>query len=439
MIPALFAILLLGAVPIALVLALTAMAYIWVSGNTVLYLSFAQQMFAGVENYGLLAIPLFILTGELMNEGGMTQRLVRAARIFVGGFRGGLAYINLLANMFMAAIIGSAASQIAVMSRAMVPAMREEGYAPGFAAATTAAGGLLAPVIPPSMLFVIYGVLAQLPIGDMFLAGIVPGLILAAAFFGVVAAIGLRERFPQGAWMSRAEAWAAARAALPALGIPLAIVGGIVFGIATPTESASVASLIAFLLGWLIYRELRPRDLGRLFVRTAVNAALVIFMIAAANVFGWVIVYEEVPQRLAAFLTTVTADPFLFLLLVNLCLLVVGMVIDGIAALILVTPILLPIAMSQYGIDPFHFGVVISLNLVLGLLTPPVGVGLYIASAMSGVAPFTIFRALWPFLAAVAAVLVLLSYWPALSTALLKGALPPSGLRPDSPGVFGPR
>lgn len=419
MTPILFLILLFASVPVALVLALTALWYISESGNTVLYDSFAQQLFSGVENYGLLAIPLFIMTGELMNEGGMTQRLVRAARVFVGGFRGGLAYINLLANMFMAAIIGSAASQIAVMSRAMVPAMSKEGYDPGFAAATTAAGGLLAPVIPPSMLFVIYGVLAQLPIGDLFIAGIIPGMILAAAFFVVVALIGLGQQFPRGDWMSAREALGALRDALPAFLIPLAIVGGIVFGIATPTESAAVASLIAFAVGWLVYRELRPIQMGALFVRTATNSSVVIFMIAAANVFGWVVVYEELPQKLAAFIATLTADPFVFLLIVNLCLLFVGMLIDGIAALILVTPILLPIAVNTYDIDPFQFGVVISLNLVLGLLTPPVGVGLYVASAMSGVRPFTIFTALWPFLLAVAVVLILLSYFPILSTALI--------------------
>ncbi|MCV2886808.1 TRAP transporter large permease [Ruegeria aquimaris] len=419
MTPVLFALLLFGSVPIALVLALTALWYIYDSGNLVLYDSFAQQMFAGVENYGLLAIPLFILTGELMNEGGMTQRLVRAARVFVGGFRGGLAYINLLANMFMAAIIGSAASQIAVMSRAMVPAMKEEGYDPGFAAATTAAGGLLAPVIPPSMLFVIYGVLAQLPIGDLFIAGIIPGLIMAASFFVVVALIGLWQEFPKGDWMTMPQALRALRDALPAFLIPLAIVGGILFGIATPTESAAVASLIAFAVGWLVYREIHIRDLGAMFARTATNSSLVIFMIAAANVFGWVVIYEELPQKLAGFLTTVTSDPFSFLLIVNLCLLFVGMLIDGIAALILITPILLPIAMNSYGISPYQFGVVVSLNLVLGLLTPPVGVGLYIASAMSGVRPFTIFTALWPFLLAVTAVLILLSYFPILSTALI--------------------
>lgn len=416
---ALFLVLLFGAVPISIVLALTALSYIWQSDNSVLFDSFAQQMFSGTENYGLLAIPLFMLTGELMNEGGMTKRLINAARVLVGGFRGGLVWINLLANMFMAAIIGSAVSQIAVMSRAMVPAMEKEGYDRGFAAATTAAGGLLAPVIPPSMLFVIYGVLAQIPIGDMFLAGIIPGLMMAGSFFVVVTLIGFGTQFPKGEWMSRGDAGRAILACLPAALIPVAIIGGIVFGIATPTESAAVASLIAFLLGWLVYRELKPSHLADLFIRTARNASMVIFMVAAANVFGWVVIYEAIPQKLAALITSLTSDPFVFLLIVMAALLVVGMLIDGIAALILVTPILLPIATGDYGISPFQFGVVISINLALGLLTPPVGVGLYIAASMSNVKPTAIFAALWPFLLAVVLVLLVLSYFPSLSLVLI--------------------
>lgn len=417
--PAVFLFTLLVSVPVAIVLGVTAIWYIWESGNTILYDSFAQKMFGGLENYGLLAIPLFMLTGELMNEGGMTRRLIALARIFVGGFRGGLAYINLLTNMFMAAIIGSATAQIAVMSRAMVPAMNEEGFDKGFAAATTAAGGLLAPVIPPSMMFVIFGVLAQVPIGDMFIAGIVPGLLLAASFALVITLIGWSQQFPKGNWMNMGEAVRAFVGAVPALLVPVAIIGGILFGIATPTESAAVASLIAFVVGWLFYGDLDPRKLGEMFVRTAANASMILFMIAAASVFGWVIIYEELPQRLAGLITSITSDPFVFLLIVNLALLLIGMVIDGIAAIILITPILLPIATGSYDISPYQFGVVACLNLVLGLLTPPVGIGLYIASSMSETSPGAILRSLWPFLIAVAAVLVLLSYAPILSTFLI--------------------
>ena len=305
------------------------------------------------------------------------------------------------------------------MSRAMVPAMEEEGYSKGFAAATTAAGGLLAPVIPPSMMFVIFGVLAQIPIGDMFIAGIIPGLLLAGAFALVITLIGWVQQFPKGVWMSRKDAVQALIAAVPAMLIPVSIIGGILFGIATPTESAAIASLIAFLVGWLIYGELKPQNLGEMFKRTASNASMILFMIAAASVFGWVIIYEEIPQHLAGLITSVTSDPFMFLLIVNAALLLVGMVIDGIAAIILITPILLPIAIGSYDISPYQFGVVVCLNLVLGLLTPPVGIGLYIASSMSGTTPGAILRSLWPFLIAVAGVLILLSYAPRLSTFLI--------------------
>ena len=414
-----FLVLLLGAVPISIVLIMTSIWYIRSSGNEVLFDSFAQQLFSGIENYGLLAIPLFMLTGELMNEGGATRRLVRAARVFVGGFRGGLAYINLLANMFMAAIIGSAASQIAVMARAMVPAMEEEGYSRDFAAASTAAGGILAPIIPPSMLLVIYGVLAQLPIASLFIAGIIPGLLLTGAFFIIIALIGMRQQFPKGDWMSRREATQALVAALPAALIPVVIVGSIIFGIATPTESAAVASVIALLIGALIYRDLDARRFFAMFLRVASSSSMVVFLIAAANVFGWVIIYEALPQRLTALMVEFTQSPIVFLLIVMVALLFVGMVIDGIAALILVVPILLPVAVDVYDIHPVQFGLVISLNLVLGLLTPPVGAGLYIAAAMSGAKPMGIFVQLVPFLATALFVLVLLCVFPWLTLALI--------------------
>ncbi|WP_333826698.1 TRAP transporter large permease [Pararhodobacter sp.] len=414
-----FLVLLLGAVPISIVLIMTSAWYVRASGNDVLFTSFAQQLFSGIESYGLLAIPLFMLTGELMNEGGATRRLVHAARVFVGGFRGGLAYINLLANMFMAAIIGSAVSQIAVMSRAMVPVMEAEGYRKDFATATTAAGGLLAPIIPPSMLLVIYGVLAQLPISDLFIAAIIPGLMLTGSFFVVVALIGLKQQFPKGEWMSAGAAGKALLAAVPAAMIPAVIVGSILFGIATPTESAAIASVIALMIGALIYRDLNWSRFLSMFLRVAASSSMVIFLIAAANVFGWVVIYEALPQRLTAMLVELTQNPLVFLLIVMGVLFLVGMVIDGIAALILVVPLLLPVAVGVYGIHPVQFGLVISLNLVLGLLTPPVGAGLYVAAAMTGARPTAIFMQLLPFLAVSLIVLLLLCLFPWLTLALI--------------------
>ena len=415
-----FALLLFLGTPIALVLAITAIVHVLNAGEFVLFESYPQQLFSGLEKYGLLAIPLFMLVGELMNAGGVTTRLIRAARVFVGAYRGGLAYVNLLANMMMASIVGSAAAQIAVMSRVMTPEMTRQGYRPAFAAATTAAGGLLSPIIPPSMLFVIYGVLAQIPIGDMFLAGVLPGLLLAFGFMCAIAWVGWRTGFPASEPVRGAEARRALLAAAPSAAVPAIIIGGILGGVATPTESAALAALAAAGLGLAVYRDLKLSALPRIFAETAVTASIVLFLIAAANVFGWIILHEQIPQRVAQWLAALTEDPFLFLLAVNLALLLVGALIDGIAAMIIVVPILLPIAQQSYGIDPFHFGVVVSINLVLGLLTPPVGAGLYIAAAASDVKPGDIFKALAPFLVATLAALIILSWREEIVTALIR-------------------
>ena len=415
-----FIFLLFLAAPIALVLGITAITHILASGDLVLFESYPQQLFSALEKYGLLAIPLFMLVGELMNEGGVTTRLIRAARVFVGAYRGGLAYVNLLANMMMASIVGSAAAQIAVMSRVMTPEMTRQGYSPAFAAATTAAGGLLSPIIPPSMLFVIYGVLAQIPIGDMFMAGILPGLLLAFGFMCAIAFVGWRTGFPEGEAIKGKAARQALLQAAPSALVPAIIIGGILGGIATPTESAALAALSAAVLGLFVYRDLKFSALPRLFRETAVTSSVVLFLIAAANVFGWIILHEQIPQNVAAWLNGLTQNPFVFLLLVNILLLGVGAMLDGIAAMIIVVPILLPIAQTSYGIDPFHFGVVISINLVLGLLTPPVGAGLYIAAAASNVKPGDIFRALSPFLVATLVALIILSWQPSIVTALIR-------------------
>jgi len=416
---AVFLILLFCSVPIALVLALTALWYIATSGNTVLFDSYPQQLFGAIESYGLLAIPLFMLTGELMNEGGLTSRLINLARILVGGFRGGLAYINLVANMMMAAIMGSAASQIAIMSRAMVPAMEKEGYSGSYAAAITSAGGLLSPIIPPSMLFVLFGVLAQVPIAEMFIAGIVPGLLMSLLFFIVIAVIGLVQEYPKGEWPDRAKRREYLLMGLPAGLIPVVIIGGILTGLATPTESAALASLAALLIGKYVYKDLKFSHLPDILRRTALNAGMVIMLISAAGVFGWVVVYEQIPQAAAAWIAQQTSDPFVFMLMVVGVLILVGMVIDGIAALILVVPILLPIAQQQFDISAYQFGVVVCLTLVTGLLTPPVGAGLFIGASMTGIPPMQIFRSLLPFLLATLVTLVLLSAFPQLVLMLL--------------------
>ncbi|MDP3253835.1 MAG: TRAP transporter large permease [Hydrogenophaga sp.] len=419
MIAAVFTSLLFLGLPIALVLAMVALTYIYASGNPVLYLSFPQQFFAGLENYGLLAIPLFLAVGELMNEGGITRRLVALASVFVGHLRGGLAYINILANMFLASIMGSANAQVAVMAQVMVPEMEKQGYSRGFATATTCAGALLAPVIPPSMLFVIFGVLAQISIGDMFIAGIVPGLMMAFAFICVIALLGYRYKYPPGERLSRQQKLRNMGAAIPSLLVPIVMIGGILGGITTPTEAAAVGALTAVLVGIVAHNEIRFARIGDMLLRVAVNSAVVLALVAAAGVFGWVIVFEKIPQQLALLLQQITTDPFTFMLLVTALLLAVGTVIDGIAALILLVPILLPVATQVYGINPYHFGVVMCINLTLGLLTPPVGTALYVAARVTGATPAEILRPLMPFLVATLLILILLCWQPQLVTAFL--------------------
>jgi tripartite ATP-independent transporter DctM subunit len=415
-----FFLLLFLAAPIGVVLALSAYAFIMTTGNQVLLASYPLQLFKGVDNYGLLAIPLFLLLGEIMNGGGITRRLVDLARAFVGNVRGGLAYINILANALMASILGSAAAQIAIMSRVMVPEMDREGYDRRFSVATTAAAGLLSPIIPPSMMFVVYAVLARVPTGDMFVAGIIPGLMMAGGFILTVFLIGLFRPFPRPRVLTARERLGAVAGGALTLLIPVVIIGSITLGIATPTESAAIACVAAYAIGRFVTREFHDRDLPAAFALAGRNAALVLFMVATAAVFGWVLTFGKVPQAIAEWIQLVATGPVSFMLLVNLLLLVIGTVIDGIPGLIMVVPILLPIATEVYGIDPVMFGVVVSINLVLGLVSPPVGIALFIAAAVSGLKPGQIFLWALPYCLVTAGVLVLLSVFPALTLMLVR-------------------
>ncbi|WP_029009250.1 TRAP transporter large permease [Azospirillum halopraeferens] len=413
-----FALLLALGLPVAFVLIAATFAFVGATGNLRLLESLPQILFNSIEVFDLLAIPLFILLGELMNEGGITRRIVLAARAWLGWVPHSMAYVSLSANLLLASIMGSATAQIAVMSRVMVPEMERDGYSRTFAAALTASAGLLGPIIPPSMIFIIYGVVGQVSIKDMFIGGILPGLLLAALLCAVIAFGAARAHDGRTARAERPDLWKATGGALLTLSIPAVIVGGIAFGIVTPTESAAVATLLAAIIGGVVFRELKWAHLSPALERTARNTATVLFLIAAAKVFGWVLTFNQVPQSAAALLQAMTSDPTVFMVLVFVFLMIVGMVLDGIAALIVLVPILLPIAQKTYGIDPVHFGVMTCLTLTLGLLTPPVGAGLYVAAAMSGAALGRLARAILPFIAVTCAVILAVVFLPALTTAL---------------------
>ncbi len=413
------AVLLVG-IPIGLCLCLGAVVYIAATGNPLLFQSYPLQLFGGVDSYGLIAIPLFILIGEIMNGGGITKRIVDLAMAFVGSLRGGLAYVNILANMFVASILGSATAQVAIMSQIMVPEMEKKGYDKTFAAGITAYGGMLGPIIPPSVMFVVYSVLAQVAVSDMLIAGIVPGLMLTVLFCVVIALMGFVYNYPVSEKHTLTERAHTVLSAAPTLLIPFVIVGSILTGLANPTEAAAVGSVAAALVGRYWTKQFHFRQLPEMMLRAGIYSAIVLFLVAAAAVFSWVLVYGRVPQAIAAWIQTVAQDPVSFMLLVNVILLIIGTVIDGVPGLIMTVPILLPIATEVYNIDPRHFGVVVVINLVLGLLSPPVGLCFFVAAAVTGAKPGKMFIVTLPFFIVACALLVLLSIYPWFSLVLIK-------------------
>lgn len=415
-----FLVLMLVGAPIGICLCLGAVFFIQASGNPVLFQNYPLQLFGGVDSYGLIAIPLFILIGEIMNGGGITRRIVDLAMAFMGSLRGGLAYVNILANMFVASILGSATAQVAIMAQIMVPEMEKKGYDKTFAAGLTAYGGMLGPIIPPSVMFVVYSVLAQVSVSDMLVAGLVPGLILTVLFFIVIALMGFVYNYPRGDAQTLRQRVRTILGAAPTLSIPIVIVGSILGGLANPTEAAAVGSLAALAVGRWWTRELKFSQLPEMLLRAGVYSAIVLFLVAAAAVFSWVLIYGKVPQAAAAWIQTVATGPISFMLLVNVILLVIGTVIDGIPGLIMTVPILLPIATEVYGIDPRQFGVVVVVNLVLGLLSPPVGLCFFVAAAVTGAKPGPMFIVTLPFFLVACVLLVLLSIYPMLSLVLLK-------------------
>ncbi|WP_238119630.1 MULTISPECIES: TRAP transporter large permease [unclassified Xanthobacter] len=415
-----FLITMLVGVPISLCIALAGIVYILATGNPLLLQTFPTQLFGGVDSYGLIAIPLFVLIGEIMNGGGITRRLIDMAMAFVGTMRGGLAYVNLLANMFVSSILGSATAQVAIMAQILVPEMEKKGYDKTFSAGLTAYAGMLGPIIPPSIMFVVYSVLAQVSVSDMLIAGIIPGVLLTGLFCLVIYAMGYVYAYPKGEPMSWAERISIVLGAVPTLIIPVVIVGSILTGLANATEAAAVGALAAVLIGRYWTRELRFAQLPQMLLRAGLYSAVILFLVAVAAVLSWVLVYGKVPQAVAAWVQTVATDPITFMLLVNVILLVIGTVIDGAPGLIMTVPILLPIATLVYHIDPVQFGVVAVINLVLGFLSPPVGLCFFVASAVTGAKTGKMFIVTLPFFFAACALLVLLSLVPTLSTLLIK-------------------
>lgn len=373
-----------------------------------------QRMIVGLDVFALLAVPLFVLAGLLMETGGISRRLIGFADALVGRLRGGLGMVAMLATLFFSGISGSSSADTAAVGSTLIPQMVKRGYRPEEATAICAAAGGMGILIPPCMIMVIYGILAETSIAALFVAGVAPGLLMGAAMLAYTWLAA-----PGPAPSARGRSWAgevreSARQAALALLMPAIIMGGILAGVFTATEAAVVAVVYGFAVALGYYRELGLRDLPRILAQTAVTSGVVMLLTAMASSFAWVLARERIPQAIAGWMLDVASSPWVFLLLVNVLFLLVGMIIDGIPALIVLVPILVPIARA-FQIDPVHFGVVLVANLGIGTVTPPVGVCLFVASSLSGIPVARTVRPLLPYLGVMVLVLLAMTYLPGLT------------------------
>jgi tripartite ATP-independent transporter DctM subunit len=406
----------LAGVPIAAGLALVAAVTMVATTGPDLLVIFIQRVYAATTSFPLLAIPFFILAGNLMNVGGTTARIFAVANLFVGRIRGGLAHVNVIGSMIFAGMSGSAVADAAGLGVIEIRAMVKEGYTARYAATISAVSATIGPIIPPSIPFVIYGSLANVSVGALFLAGIVPGLLMGLGLMAAIAIAAERLDLPRSAGLPPLrEALGTVLRAAPALALPPLILAVIFTGIATPTEAAVVAAALAFVLGRFVYRELSLAGLLDTIWDAGRQTAQVMLIIAMSAPFGWVLIQQQVPNAILKSLMALSSEPWVILLIVNLVLLLLGMFLEAIAILIIAYPILAPV-MAAIGVDPVHFGVIMVLNLMIGLVTPPVGLCLYVVSGIARVPITDIVRELTPYLLALLAVLGLVTYVPAVST-----------------------
>jgi len=401
-------------IPVAFCLALTSLVVLLVIGDVPLHL-IPQRMFTGMDSFPLMAVPFFILAGDLMNAAGITDRIVRFATVLVGHIRGGLAHVNIVASMFFAGISGSAVADTAAMGSIIIPAMEKDGYDKTFSAAVTAASSVIGPIIPPSIPVVIFALVGSVSVGGLFLAGILPGVLIGLGLMGVSYFLAKKHNYgTKKPLASLKEMVQATIGAIIPLLMPIIILGGILSGVFTPTEAASVAVAYAILVGFFVLRTLKVRDLPQIFFGSMVTTSTILLVMATANIFTWILGTEQIPQALAAAITSLTTNPLVLLLLINILLLMVGCFLEGLAAIIIMVPILLPLA-TQAGIDPIHFGIVVVMTNVIGLITPPLGLCLFVVCSVAKVDLMRLIKVITPFLLVELVALLIVTYMPAIA------------------------
>lgn len=408
-----FALFLILGVPVAFGIALASLGAILYQGYPMAL--FGQRLFTSVDSFPLMAIPLFMLAGSLMGHGGITRRIINLALALVGNIRGSLAHVVTTSGVIMGGVSGSGVADVAALGSVMIPEMKKRNYDAGFSAALVASSGSLALILPPSIAIIIYGVSNQASIGDLFLAAIAPGIVIGLGFALYSYLYAVRHGYPTEGRVSAAEKWQRFKEASWALMMPVIIIGGIRMGVFTPTEGGAVVAVYAFLVGLFVYKEFTLADIPKICMEAAIATAVIAAIIAATSLFGWLLTNARLPQTIAGAILGLTENKILLLLLINLMLLVVGMFLDSGPAILLMTPILGPVA-AHLGVDPVQFGLIMVINLTIGLLTPPVGTALYLASSISGVPVMKLSRAMLPFIGIMLAVLALVTYVPGFTS-----------------------
>jgi len=399
--------------PVAVALGLSSLAYLLFMDIPVVVMP--QKMYAGMDVFVLLSIPGFILAGNLMNRGGITERIIRFANAIVGWIRGGLGLTNVAASMLFGGITGTAVADAASIGGVMIPGMKKAGYPADFSAAVTAASSTVGPIIPPSVPMIIVGSLSGISVGQMFMAGAVPGVLMGVAMMVTTYLIAHRKGFPRQSWAGWKEIMYSFGGAFWALAMTAMIIYGLLSGIATPTETAVVASVYAFIVGVFVYGELPIREVPSIVVDSAISSAAILVLVGFANVFGWILVSEQIPQAIADGVLAFTDNKILVILIINVFLLFVGMFMETIAALIILFVPLLALAQAV-GVEPLHFATFAVLNLMIGLTTPPLGVCLFVCANIAKIPLTPVVKAILPFLLTNIIVLLLVSFVPPLAT-----------------------
>jgi tripartite ATP-independent transporter DctM subunit len=384
-------------------------------GQEEYFTALLSRLYNGVDSFPLLAVPFFILAGELMNAGGITRALVKFSQTMLGHVRGGLAQVNVLSSLLFAGISGSAVADATAIGKMLVPEMERNGYRRSYAAAVTSAAAIMGPIIPPSGIMILYGFVMNVSVGALFAAGIVPGLLIAAGLMTVTSWLARRRGFPpagaKASWPERATAF---RGAIFPLMIPVLLLGGLRLGIFTTTEAAAVTAAFALFVAMFLLRALKWRDVPHVLTETAVQSGVILLLVGTAVTFAWIVTVSGLAERIATGMLGLSDNVYLLLFMVNLLLFVVGMFLDAGPAILILGPVLAPI-FTGLGVDPVHFAIIMCVNVTIGLATPPMGLLLFVASAISGERMERIIRDLLPYLAMLVAIIFVITYVPAIS------------------------